>query len=192
MVNSTQINSQSVNWLNKIAALEASLIPQNSRLQARQALGFNTAFHRPENMRPNVGSGKMLVRANIPCWPLRQYAPYSQSKKTPSYIPPNVNMCVKLLKERDIPLLHILQLIGDVDIKTQACLNKGGLMNMKNIIVMKDDQEVNARVEAVSWTVSNVYLHYKKVKIPPKISKDFLQTYSAYRVVVSIPIHIRK
>ena len=94
-------------------------------------------------------------------------------------------MCVKLLKERDIPLVHILQLIGDTDMKTQACLNKGGTFNMRNIIIMKDELEVNARVEALSWTVSNVYLHYKKVKIPPKISKDFLQTYSAYRVVLT-------
>ena len=185
MVNSTQINSQSVNWLNKIAALEASMIPHNQQLQARRALGLDTAFHKKENMPPNVGAGKMVVRANIPCWPLRQYAPYSQSKKTPSIIPPNVNMCVKLLKERDIPLVHILQLIGDMDMKTQACLNKGGTFNMRNIIIMKDELEVNARVEALSWTVSNVYLHYKKVKIPPKISKDFLQTYSAYRVVLT-------
>ena len=185
MVNSTQINSQSVNWLNKIAALEASMIPHSQQLQARRALGLDTAFHKKENMTPNVGAGKMVVRANIPCWPLRQYAPYSQSKKTPSIIPPNVNMCVKLLKERDIPLVHILQLIGDTDMKTQACLNKGGTFNMRNIIIMKDELEVNARVEALSWTVSNVYLHYKKVKIPPKISKDFLQTYSAYRVVLT-------
>lgn len=185
MVNSTQINSQSVNWLNKIAALEGSMIPHSPKLQARQALGLDTAFPKNENMTPNVGAGKMLVRANIPCWPLRQYAPYSQSKKTPSYIPPNVNMCVKLLKERDIPLPHILQLIGDTDIKTQACLNKTGEYNMKNIVIMKNQQEINARVEDVSWTVSNVYLHYKKVKLPPKISKDFLQTYSAYRVVLT-------
>ena len=94
MVNSTQINAQSVNWLNKIAALEASMIPESRKLQARRALGLDTAFHKKENMAPNVGDGKMLVRATIPCWPLRQYAPYSQSKKTPSYIPPNVNMCV--------------------------------------------------------------------------------------------------
>ena len=90
-----------------------------------------------------------------------------------------------MLKERDIPLVHILQLIGDTDIKTQACLNKGGTFNMTNIIMMKGELKLNARVEAVSWTVSNVYLHCKKVKIPPKISKDFLQTYSAYRVVLT-------
>ena len=71
MVNSTQINSQSVNWLNKIAALEASMIPHSQQLQARRALGLETAFHKKENMSPHVGAGKMVVRANIPCWPLR-------------------------------------------------------------------------------------------------------------------------
>ena len=185
-VNSNHLNSQSVNWLNNIASLEASMIPDSNKEKAKRALGFGSAFHEMENMNPNVGEGKMVVRASIPSWPMRQYSPYSKTKK-PNYscIPHNVNMCVKLLKEKDIPLINILQLIGDSNVKTAACLNTVSDINMKNIIIMKNNKEVNARVEKVNWTVSNVYLHYKKVKIPPKISKDFLQTYSAYRVILS-------
>lgn len=72
-VNSNHLNSQSVNWLNKIASLEASMIPDSNKEKAKRALGFGSAFHEMENMNPNVGEGKMVVRASIPSWPMRQY-----------------------------------------------------------------------------------------------------------------------
>ena len=58
-------------------------------------------------------------------------------------IPPNLNLCVKLIKE-DIPVMSVFSLVGGQDIKVKAARNKETDSDIRRIasVVMDDDQLV--------------------------------------------------
>ena len=186
--NADMLYSQSVNWLNKICSLEHSFIPDSEKVREKASLGFQSGFHTPPNLTENTESGKTLVRAAIPLYPFRNYAPFSKSKPAGTHlIPPNLNLCVKLIKE-DIPLMSVLSLIGGQDVKVKAARNKETDSDIKRIAsAVKEAGKIVAKyycIEDVSWKAENVYLLYNKVKLPSKIPRDFNQTFSSYRIIV--------
>ena len=196
------ISTSAVNWLNKICTLEHSMIESEDRLKVKKALGFIPAFHEPTDtlmydILPEE-SGKQLLHVAIPQYPFRAYPPFltnARKKETSSHIiPPGLNMCIKLYKETTIPLLNRLAIIGGYDVKSRGCQNKEGQVDMKRFQTVDSEEKAKfCLISKVSYKITNPTLYYKKVNVTgggggggrTKISRDFLQSFSAYRIVLS-------
>ena len=183
--NADQLQAQSMNWINKLCVLEHTMVPDINKVLEKAQLGFVSGFHEPPQFVQTGESGKFLIRASFPMYPFRNYAPYSKTKSSGLHIiPPNMNINVKLIKE-DISLLNTLALLGGEDIKTNACLNKDGDDDIHQLSINDDGTVKFLKIENISWEAQNVYLMYKKVPVISKIPRDFQQTFSGYRIILS-------
>lgn len=181
------LNCQSVSWLNKLSVLEHSMIYNPEKRQRKRSLGFRSGFHELVEIPEFTDKpGFNVLRMAIPAWPFRQHAPFSTKKATTNVIPPNLNMCVKLIKESNIPLINYLQVVGCIGLKTKACLNEAGDIALDKIV--KVDAQGNIKhykITKIDWETRSAYLLYNKVTVKGKVPRDYLQLTNGYRVMLS-------
>ena len=182
------LNCQSVSWYNKICTLEHSMLRDPLKREAKRSQGFKSGFHEPASVQEVTGTGAhRVVKTSFPTWPFRSTVPWLTQKNAGNVIPPNVNMTVKLFRESSIPLVNILHsFLTGTDVFQKASENKPGNDKMKNVVKVGEDNGLKYyEIQDITWTAKNVYLLYNKVKLSGKIPRDFSQSLSAHRVILT-------